>query len=162
MISDKKYISIKDYQENDNLPGAVSTETEFLCLKDGEFDSIPMRDHVPDEFGEDVENGLFVDLNGAVANAFDLKFFKEKEQSSLIKEILIEYKTKYPDYEFEIKKGQFPVKADLGMKFKSGYRTKNYPTMSTHILYIKNYGYFVKSPKLLIRRRGDKGGKSNY
>ena len=162
MLNEKKILSIQDYQENDNLPGAVSTETEFTYLEKGEVGFIPMRDYVPTEFGEDVENGLFVDLNGAVANAFDLKFLKEHEQPNAIKEILLEYKTKYPEYEFEMKKGAFPVKADLGMKFKSGYKMQDHPTMSTHILYIKNYGCFVKTPKLLIRRRGGKGGKSNY
>lgn len=161
MSNKKKYMSIKDYQENDNLPGAVSTETEFLCLDEGKPDFIPIRDHVPGEYGEDVENGLFVDLNGAVANAFDLKFYGEKEQNKAVKEILSEYKTKYPEYEFEMKKGKFPVKVDLGMKFDFG-RISNYPTMSTHVLYIKNYGNFVKSPKLMIRRRGYKDEKGNY
>ncbi len=124
------------------------------------MDFVPIRNHVPDHYGEDVENGLFVDLNGAVANAFDLKFFKEQEQNHVIAEILTEYESKYPEYEFEMKKGQFPVKVDLGKKFDFG-RISNYPTMSTHVLYIKNYGSFVKTPKLLIRRRGYNNGKGN-
>ena len=101
MLNEKKYLSIQDYQENGNLPGAVSTETEFSYLEEGELGFIPMREHVPGEYGEDVENGLFVDLNGAVANAFDLKFIDEQDRPSAIKEILLEYKTKYPEYEFE-------------------------------------------------------------
>ena len=154
MLNEKNYVSIKDYQENDNLPGAVSTESEFFCADKDDVTIVPMREHVPDNYGEDVENKLFVDLNGAVANAFDLKFLPEKERPDAIREILMEYKLKYPEYDFEMKQGQFPVKVDLGMKFESGYRMRNHSTMSTHVLYIKNYGSFVKSPKLFIRRRG--------
>lgn len=159
---EKKYVSISDYQDNDKLPGAVSTETSFAYVDNNEVGFIPMRDHVPDTYGEDVENNLFVDLNGAVANAFDLKFLKAEEQPQAIKEILTEYRIKYPEYDFEMKKGSFPVKANLGMKISSGSRMKDYPTMSTHVLYIKNYGNFVKTPKLLIRRRGGNHGKRNY
>lgn len=159
----KKYVSIFDYQDNDRLPGAVSTETSFAYVDNNEIGFIPMRDYVPDTYGEDIENHLFVDLNGAVANAFDLKFLKDSDKPNAIKEILTEYRTKYPEYDFEMKKGSFPVKVNLGMKFDSGLRMKDYPTMSTHVLYIKNYGNFVKTPKLLIRRiKGGNNGKRHY
>ena len=161
-MNKKVYVSIQDYQENEKLPGAVSTETEFAYLDNGEIGFIPMRKHVPENYGEDVENNLFVDLNGAVANAFDLKFLKAAEQPRAINEILSEYRNKYPEYEFEMKKGEFPVKVSLGMKLDSGFRTSNYSTMSTHVLYIKNFGKFVKTPKLMIRKTGGNSGKSNY
>lgn len=147
-----KYASIKDYQANDKLPGAVSVDTEFSYVDNNDVSFIPLRDYVPDNYAEDLENGLFVSHDGAVANAFDMKFLNEEEKKEAIKEILTEYRMKYPEYDFELKQAQFPVKVDLGYKLTSGYRLKNYSTMSTHVLFIKNFGKYVKTPKLLIKR----------
>ena len=67
-MNKKVYVSIQDYQENEKLPGAVSTETEFAYLDNGEIGFIPMRKHVPENYGEDVENNLFVaNENGSIS-----------------------------------------------------------------------------------------------
>ena len=47
-MNKKVYVSIQDYQENEKLPGAVSTETEFAYLDNGEIGFIPMWKHVPE------------------------------------------------------------------------------------------------------------------
>ena len=136
-----KYVSIEDYTENDVLPGALSTESTFSVLNRGknDLDIVNLKDHVSSH-------------DGVVANAFDLKFFDEEETNSIVRQILMDYKLKYPDYEFEIKKGKFPVKMHFGPEYRPGQRLADTICNSTHVLYIKNYGQFVKKRKLLIKK----------
>ena len=149
-----KYVSIEDYTENDVLPGALSTESTFSVLNRGKnyLDIVNLKDHVSNEYAEDIMNKLFVSHDGVVANAFDLKFFDEEETNNIVGQILMDYKLKYPDYEFEIKKGKFPVKMHFGPEYRPGQRLADTICNSTHVLYIKNYGQFVKKRKLLIKK----------
>lgn len=154
MLDKNKIVSIKDFQTNDVLEGAISTEAIFSVLENNgkDISFAPIRDHVSKEYAEDVENKIFINLNGAVANAFDLKFFNDEERPKAIEHILTEYKDKYPDYEFEMKKGNFPVKVTSGFQITHNYKMNDYPTMSTHVLYITNYGRFIKKPRMLIKK----------
>ena len=154
MVEKKKYVSIRDYQETDNLPGALSTDAEFsvIDIDSDDVKFVPMREQVSKDYREDKENKLFVNLNGVVANAFDLKFFSDAERPEVIKGILDDYQLKYPEYDFEMRKEKFPVKMTLGFEYRKGCRLSDYPTMSTHVLYIKNYGKFIKKRKMLIKK----------
>ena len=151
----KKYISINDYQETDNLPGALSSEAEFTVSGGKDYlKFIPVKDQISKDYREDEENKIFVNLNVVVANAFDLKFLSEEERPEAIKEILTEYKMKYPEYDFELKKDKFPIKITAGVEYRKGSRFNDYTTMSTHVLYIKNYGHFIKKRKMLLKKQG--------
>ena len=89
-----KYVSIEDYTENDVLPGALSTESTFSVLNRGknDLDIVNLKDHVSNEYAEDIMNKLFVSHDGVVANAFDLKFFDENTNRIYNKEKLYENK----------------------------------------------------------------------
>lgn len=149
-----KIVSIVEYTENDVLPGALSTESSFSTInhESNDLDIIPIKNCVSNEYAEDVNNRLFVSHDGVVANAFDLKFFGEEETKSIIRQVLTDYRLKYPEYEFEIKKAKFPVKMFFGPEYRPGYRLKDTICNSTHVLFIKNYGKFIRNPKLLIKK----------
>ena len=151
----KKIESIKNYEETDSLKGALSSESLFTILSrnDNSVEYKPIKAYVSKDYAEDVENKIIIGRVGAVANAFDLKHLNKEEKKETLQKIIISHKLKYPEYDFEIKEGSFPLRYNRGIKVSSGQTVGDYTTMSTHILFIKNYCKFIKKrPKLLIKK----------
>lgn len=141
--------------ESDSLKGAISAGSEIPFLRNYShstfgFEAMPDCKSVgvfaEESFKHDYDNDIFVDENGAVANAYVLPCnMPDEEESEAIKNIVEEENQKHPEYAYEMKKGQFPIDIVGGTSYSNGSYTADTPVMSTHILYITNYKEFLKS-----------------
>lgn len=144
---------------SNTLPGAISPKQDFVysivywnpdCeyVAYPDFDSINL--YVGDQFNSNGD--FYYNENGAVLNAYKLSY-DEEEKNSSIKEILLDYIDKYPEYELELKEGEFPITIDDGMY--DGYGGSNTHDKkiikSNHILYIKNYQDFIEKESNKIK-----------
>lgn len=154
----KKYRSVLDSvdkYENVNLSGALSTLQEFayaatLCKT---RESIPMHQSIGNtqtvlnNYNVDKENHIITNKFGAVADAYDFSELSEKEISEVKRAIILEKKLCYPDYDFTIEPGEFPIDMDGGRENIYGHYSGDEEILSTHVLYITNYRDFLKKSK---------------
>ena len=127
------------------LPGAISTENSFQIIDTHQNEMGHEADvysegisNYAKNFNIDQQNKIFVDDNGAVANAYSFSGLSQEEKVEMMEKILMDYNTKYPDYHFEILPGEFPLHVDGGYYWGNNIRERK-PVMSTHVLYITDY-----------------------
>ena len=132
------------FEESMGLRGAVSPYTVIPTIGSEGHDAVVGSEDLyclvnKDNFYHDHENDIFVNENGAVADAYIIHGENE-EIGKKVLEILFEKKAEYPDYEFKLVCGEFPIDV-LGV-----WKTKT--IYSTHVLYISNYKeYLTKETK---------------
>ena len=132
--------NINGRKDSDYLPGALSPNQDFFYLEPSEdkeliASSRSVACFVPENIKDDYHYEIFVDENGAIADAYNFKKLSSTEIENEIKKIITEKKLLYPEYEFKILEGRFPLNVDWGEK-----------EMSSHILYITNYKEHLKTP----------------
>lgn len=149
----KSFSSAKEYglantSNSRCLDGAMSTELEIMYLTSNKRGFEGMPDHgyinrfVPSTFINDYKNDIFIGEQGAIANAYNLRYFSDEEKEEVIKSILEQEKQEHPDYDYTITEGKFPI----NVYGDTVYSTKCDATveMSTHILYITDYEKHLK------------------
>lgn len=141
---EKKYQEISNFRHSSKLKGALSNSADFTFLafhsssEDIDCDYLPISIFVPEEsFKNDMKNDIFISEHGAVANAYDFSALTDEERIETIRKILEEKIRKYPNYDFKIKIGKFPIKL----------YDRDSLEMSTHILYITNYEELLTKAK---------------
>lgn len=150
------------YKKSEGLNGAVSGSTYFITFgkyANGEanVDTMDLNALVDEsKFTYDYDNDIYVNENGAVADAY---FFTEDNGKSKRRalEILINKKAQYPEYEFKLIPGEFPMDA-TGEFYGYNGEGKQVVTKETesrnssHVLYITNYkDYLTKNIKKKIK-----------
>lgn len=130
--------------DSPSLPGAVNIDSYFMALQkyfpyDNDFlpDPVELEDGVSSDIIKDRTNNIFVSEKGAVLNAYNLSKLSENDKKSVIEVISNSYKNEYPNYEFTLVEGKFPVDCDDYGEFE----------YSTHILYLTNYKQCLKQEK---------------
>lgn len=118
---------------SEQLPGALAAYQDFFYTRgwdngDPYFINMGVGVFVPSNIETDYKHDIFVDEHGAVVDAYDFGILNEEETKSVIETIIAYKKKNFPDYEFVMLPGRFPIDVD-----------DDRATMSTHILYIKNY-----------------------
>lgn len=124
----------------EKLPGAIS-DANFFSF----FDIDLYHRVVPDWVEIDTVtkgcnvlydglNGMFINQNGAIAAAFDLRKLDFSSQQKEIEKLLLDYRSTYPEYDFSILPGIFPIDV-LGTSTEGKFEVET----SSHILYIKDY-----------------------
>ena len=136
--------------ESDSLKGAISAGSEIPFLRNYShstfgFEAMPDCKSVgvfaEESFKHDYDNDIFVDENGAVANAYILSdTWKDRE----IECILERSRREHPEYDYKMIEGSFPVDFKAGRVYNFEW-PHDHIIMSTHILYITNYKDFIKS-----------------
>lgn len=156
-------MAICNYEESKILPGAVSDSTTFCTFgKDASGEANIGMEWIAglvneDEFTHDMKNGIYVNENGAVSNAYDFSLLDKEKTENAIKQIIAEKKSEYPEYEFVMVEGKFPMDATGQFSYYSDTRHETVFTneseaiLSTHILYIKNYKKYLDEDKKLVR-----------
>lgn len=142
------------------LDGALSTgvEVPFLRTYYSKYGPEGMPDYgyidrfVPNSFKEDYENKIYVNENGAVANAYTFRFLSDEEKKEAIESIIKQEQEAHPDYHYKMLEGRFPIDIDGGRTYDSGRYTDDSAEMSTHVLYITDYQNHLKS-KTRIRNK---------
>lgn len=129
---------------NTNLPGGLSTDEYFFYVDTNDDDAVPNYSSVSnfiskENFKEDPVNKIYIGSEGAVCDAYSFADMNQDEIEQNISQIIMEKKQIYPDYDFKIVPGNFPISVEGGY-FCNG-RQINSPEakMSTHILYITDY-----------------------
>lgn len=129
------------------LPGALATHQYFSFLnrrnKEYEADYLPIICFIPDDIIEDSNNDIFIGKNGAIVDAYDFSKLTKDESEQIKKDIIAEQKLLYPDYNFEIIEGKFPISVEGG---NLDIDEEPIGIMSSHILYITNYKDHLKTP----------------
>lgn len=150
------------YKKSKGLNGAVSDSTYFITFgkyADGEanVDTVDLSTLVDkNKFTYDYDNDIYVNENGAVADAYFLAGDNE-EVKKMAFEILISNKAQYPDYELKLVPGEFPMDAtgefySYNKEGKSVLIKETEPKNSTYVLYITNYkDYLTKNVKKNIK-----------
>lgn len=149
----KSNIRLNKYGEgvtNECLDGAISTNPEFEFYRTYSYGKLGCEDipdykslvsMVPSSFEQDYAHDIFVDENGAVANAYILSdTWKDRE----IECILERNRREHPEYDYKMIEGSFPVDFKAGRVYNFEW-PHDHIIMSTHILYITNYKDFIKS-----------------
>lgn len=149
------------FEPSTGLNGAISANTNFTCfIGDCDNDEVINVEithfftdkKLKEELKEDIKNDFFFDEKGAIAAAYDFSNLKEDEKEKVIKNILILKKSMYPDYEFTILPGKFPISPIGSGGFSTAYKlgltvSREIAVMSSHILYITNYKKHLQSEK---------------
>lgn len=136
-------------KETDKLPGALAAFQNFFyddSVKDfwgpeAVHNYSPVATFVPTSSGisMDNENDIFVKDGKAVADAFDLTHLSADERLRAIDEIIMERKLMYPDYDFVMLPGNFPIYVEGGLTENGKCVRSASANMSSHILYINDY-----------------------
>lgn len=142
---------INKENESTSLVGAISSDQylfysntikdRFGVESESDFDHITR--FVPKSFYCCYD--FFIGREGAVAGAYNLSCFSQKEQEEVIKFILNKKQEEYPDYNFDIVSGEFPVEVNGGLRTSRKTIRGARAVMSTHILYITDYQNHIKS-----------------
>ena len=123
---------------SEQLPGALAADQDFFYergMRDPYFFYSSVFVFVPEKIKYDREHNIFADENGAVVDAYDFEGLSEEEKEGVIATIIAYRQKEFPDYEFVMLPGRFPIRVE-GAK---GDYDEDEGVMSTHILYIKNY-----------------------
>lgn len=123
---------------SEQLPGALAANQSFFydkCTDDYYQIHESVQKFVPDDIKLDRLHNIFVDENGAVADAYSFEGLSEEEKKGVIATIIVYRQEKFPGYEFVMLPGRFPIRVEGA---KDLYDSDE-GIMSTHILYIKNY-----------------------
>lgn len=95
----------------------------------------------------DSKNDIFIGKFGAVADAYHLdENLDEKALDHEKKEILMGLRLNYPDYNFTLEKGTFPLQVKH-QEIRPDGLTDNVE-MANYILYIKDYTKHLEKPKI--------------
>ena len=135
------------------LDGAISTSVEIPFITtyvdaygpEGIPDYSYISSFVSDDFEQDSDNMIFVNENGAVANAYRIVGLSEEEMQKAIAYMIKQEQEEHPDYNYKMVEGQFPVNIEGGRTYSNGSYTREKPVMSTHVLYITDYKEHLKS-----------------
>lgn len=144
-------------EESDKLPGALAAFQDFFYTDtekdaygpEGVFNHSSVAAFIPNEsdIRTDYSNNIFIGDAGAVVDAFDLSSFPENVKQRAIKEIINERKLMYPDYDFAMLPGAFPISVEGGLTTCGVCMREPSADMSSHILYIKDYEKHIVSDK---------------
>ena len=154
MKSYRSVLDSVDRFENENLSGALSPLQGFHYTSTYEperetismYKSISNTETVLNNYNIDKDNNIITNEFGAVADAYDFSKLSESEISEAIQAIILEKKLCYPDYEFTIAPGEFPIDIDGGMESLYHY-SGDKVILSTHVLYISDYPKHLKKSK---------------
>ena len=120
-----KYISFQgDGPMKSKLPGAIAADSRTIEFREDYCIDVDPFFGVDEKiFRHDYVNNMYVGPAGAVMNSYIIKGSSD-EIATTIGGIVTSYEEEYPEYEFVMLPGRFPVDADV---------------FSTHVLYVKNY-----------------------
>ena len=124
---------IRGRQDSELLPGVLKPGQQVFYdsgyNKESSMDYKDLDYYVPEEFKIDGGLQAYVSENGAVVDAYYLSRLSPEEFEKAKRSIISEQQILYPEYEFELLPGSFPM----------DFRTDGEPEMSSHVLYLKNY-----------------------
>ena len=130
------------YFQPSNLDGALSTTGQVQYLYDTDEHELDVEDinianYVTSDFSIDEKNKLFTNEHGAVVDAY--KFYGPLSYENFvleIKKIVYEHELLYPDYEFTLVEGEFPIEV---IEAHGDNQKVPHVIMSDYVLYIKDY-----------------------
>lgn len=141
---------------SDKLKGALSANQDFFFINtivdgcvgvdyvnDGLFLQMSVKRFIPEGINVDLENDIFTSDAGAIVDAYDFNGLRENEKELFGNAIIMQYKCIYPDYDFRIMPGQFPLGVNGSITVNKKVKRKEEAVMSSHILYITNYKEFI-------------------
>ena len=152
----------KKYSEN--LNGALSANQEFfyidMIIHDivGEYSHRGLFSHkeitsfIPENIIVDKDNDILVTDSGAIVEAYDFKGLNDKERESFSNMIINNYRQCYPDYEFALLPGEFPLGINGSITINNKLKRNQETIMSSHILYITDYKKHLENGKANIKK----------
>lgn len=146
---------INGKKDSSKLVGALSTNQDFFYMNtirdeigpEDEFTYSPIAVFLPKDISVDYENDLFIGEAGAVADAYNFNNLSEEEKQKEIQFIIAEKQAMYPEYEFVILPGKFPIDVEGGLTLNNELIREARGIMSSHILYITDYQNHLQSTK---------------
>ena len=145
---------------SEKLPGALVISDDMIYdVADKEFGGVmeytSINSLLPSdsEFKVDFANEIFVTRDGlnAVCDAYDFGDVSLEELDNQKRRVLAQKIVEYPDYEFELIEGEFPI--DVVTQSADDYNrgVKPTPILSTHVLLIKDFKKYLQNESHIVK-----------
>ena len=148
-------------QISNGLDGALSTQQDFFYINTfrnnilgsgyknkGFLSHMPIASFISEDVIVDEENDMFITDNGVIVDAYDFKGIKDSDKEKLSNLIIMQQQIKYPDYEFKVLPGSFPIEVRGGLTVNDKVVSNPETIMSSHILYITDYKKHLKNKNI--------------
>ena len=140
------------------IKGTISPRQDFIfanrnIIDNGEFfvnerNTVDAFLPIDSDIISDFEHNIFIGSEGAVCDAYDLSGYTEEQIGKIEGDIIKAKQIIYPEYEFSIKEGAFPININGSHTNNGEVKIGITPNMSTHILYLTNYKDFLPKDKI--------------
>lgn len=130
---------ITDYKSSNYLAGAVSSDINFMSINidtcEVSYKKIDLL--VDDNCFYKSDDNFYYNDNGAVGDAYYINESDDVEKQNNEKKKILDFnKLLYPEYDYILLPGKFPINAS---------------EISNYVLYIRNYKSYLKDSKKYIR-----------